>query len=114
MAVGDGVDFSGGWPAVDALRGAGRDFVVRYVSYPGAAKNITPGEARHWRENGIDVAGGFETSAGRALSGAAAGAADAAAAPDPGVAAGGGGAAAGGAVSPPRCYPPPPPPATPA
>jgi len=89
MAVRYGVDFSDGWPAVDALRGAGRDFVVRYVSYPGAAKNITPGEARHWRENDIDVAVVFETTAGRALSGAAAGAADAAAARDQVVAAGG-------------------------
>src|SRR5262249_61687623 len=95
MAVRYGVDFSGGWPAVDALRGAGRDFVVRYVSYPGAAKNITPGEARHWRGDGIDLAGGFETPAGGAASGAAAGAGGAAAARDPGGAAGGGARARG-------------------
>jgi hypothetical protein len=95
MAIRYGVDFAGEWPAVDALRRAGRDFVVRYVSRPGAAKNITAAEARHWRENGIDIAVVFEITAGRALSGTAAGAADAAAARDQVVAAGG---PAGGGV----------------
>jgi hypothetical protein len=89
MAIRYGVDFAGAWPAVDAMRRAGRDFVVRYVSRPGAAKNITTAEARHWQENGIDVAVVFETTAGRALSGTAAGSVDAASARDQVVAAGG-------------------------
>jgi hypothetical protein len=51
--------------------------VIRYVSTPGAGKNITAAEAAYWKQNGIDVAIVFETTAGRALSGAAAGRADA-------------------------------------
>lgn len=77
MAIRYGVDFAGARPAAQALRSAGRDFVIRYVSTPGAGKNITAAEARYWKQNGIDIAIVFETSAGRALSGAAAGRADA-------------------------------------
>jgi hypothetical protein len=65
MGIRYGVDFSDGWPAVEALRGSGRDFVIRYVSRPGAEKNITAAEATHWWQNGIDIAIVFETTAGR-------------------------------------------------
>ncbi|HVQ90066.1 MAG TPA: glycoside hydrolase domain-containing protein [Mycobacteriales bacterium] len=89
MAIRYGVDFAGTRPAAQALRSAGRDFVVRYVSSPGRAKNITAAEATYWRQNGIDVAIVFETTAGRPLAGSAAGAADAASGRGQVIAAGG-------------------------
>jgi hypothetical protein len=89
MAIRYGVDFSAGRPDVDAMTRAGRDFVIRYVSHPGSAKNITAAEATHWRQHGIDVAIVFESTAGRALAGTAAGATDARTAHDLVVAAGG-------------------------
>lgn len=78
----EGVDFSGTYPAAEALRAAGRDFVVRYVSRPGRAKNLTPAEVSYWRSQGIDIAIVFELTAGRALEGRAAGRDDAAAGRD--------------------------------
>jgi hypothetical protein len=92
----EGVDFSGTHPSADAMRQAGRDFVVRYVSTAGNPKNITATEAAYWRDHGIDVAIVFETAAGRALSGRTAGVTDAAAARTQVVAAGG--PASGGVV----------------
>jgi hypothetical protein len=89
MAIRYGVDFAGARPAAQAMRTAGRDFVVRYVSTPGNGKNITLSEARYWQQNGIDIAIVFETTAGRALAGSAAGAADAASSRSQVVAAGG-------------------------
>jgi hypothetical protein len=89
MAIRYGVDFSAGWPDIDAMTRAGRDFVIRYVSHPGNPKNITAAEATHWRQHGIDIAIVFESAAGRAVVGAAAGAADACAAREQVVAAGG-------------------------
>ncbi|HVQ93549.1 MAG TPA: glycoside hydrolase domain-containing protein [Mycobacteriales bacterium] len=85
----EGIDFAGTRPAAAALHAAGRSFVVRYVSTPGNGKNITAAEAAYWRQNAIDVAIVFETTAGRALAGAAAGAADAASARRQVIAAGG-------------------------
>lgn len=75
----EGVDYSGPRPTAAAMRAAGRDFVVRYVSSPGGIpKDITRLEADYWRANGIDIAIVFEDSAGRALTGGrAGGAADA-------------------------------------
>jgi hypothetical protein len=89
MAIRYGVDFSAGRPDVAAMRRAGRDFVVRYVSRPGNRKNITADEVRHWRANRIDIAIVFESTAGRVLAGAAAGAVDAASARDQVIAVGG-------------------------
>ena len=89
MAIRYGVDFAGARPAAQAMRTAGRDFVVRYVSTPGNGKNITRSEARYWQQNGIDIAIVFETTAGRALAGSAAGRADAAAGRSQVVASGG-------------------------
>ncbi len=87
-----GCDFSMARPSVAALRTAGLDFVLRYVSTPGNAKNLTRAEADRYRAAGIDVGVVFETTAGRALAGNAAGRADAAAAAVQTAAAGGPGA----------------------
>lgn len=75
-----GVDYSGTAPSVDALKHAGATFVCRYLSTPGNPKNLRPSEARQLRSSGIDVVLVFETTATRALAGAAAGKRDAASA----------------------------------
>lgn len=71
-----GCDFSMARPSVNVLRGAGLEFVLRYVSTPGAAKNITRVEADRYKAAGIDIGIVFETTAGRALAGNAAGRTD--------------------------------------
>jgi hypothetical protein len=75
-----GCDFSMSRPAPATLRAAGLEFVLRYVSTPGNSKNVTRAEADRYRGAGIDVGVVFETTAGRALAGAAAGRLDAASA----------------------------------
>lgn len=52
------------------------EFACRYASTPGNPKNLTAGEARALIDAGRGVVSVFETTADRALAGAAAGAAD--------------------------------------
>jgi hypothetical protein len=81
MATREGVDFSGPYPSAEALRAAGRDFVLRYARKTGDRdKQITAAEAAYWKANRIDVGIVEESLAQRALSGRASGAADATAA----------------------------------
>lgn len=81
MTIREGVDYSGARPTADALRKAGRDFVVRYARKTGSLnKQITPAEVTYWRANHIDIAIVDEVSAGRMLAGYTAGQTDAAAA----------------------------------
>ncbi|MCP2166713.1 DUF1906 domain-containing protein [Goodfellowiella coeruleoviolacea] len=77
-----GLDYSTGPPSAAAVRAAGYEFVVRYVSRPGNPKNITAPEFADLTGNGVAVALVFETTAERALSGYAGGAADARTAAD--------------------------------
>jgi hypothetical protein len=78
MATREGIDFSGPHPSAEALRAAGRDFVLRYARQTGTKpKHITAAEADYWRDNRIDVGIVEESVAERALSGRAAGASDA-------------------------------------
>jgi len=71
-----GCDYVSG-PTPAALKKAGVQFVCRYLSTPGNAKNLTKAEATALHKAGIAVVLVFETTANRALSGAAAGRADA-------------------------------------
>ncbi|MCP2165437.1 glycoside hydrolase domain-containing protein [Goodfellowiella coeruleoviolacea] len=77
-----GLDYSTGPPSAAAVRAAGYEFVVRYVSRPGNPKNITAREFADMTNNGVAVALVFETTANRALSGYAGGQADAQSAAD--------------------------------
>jgi hypothetical protein len=72
-----GLDYAWGDPGVAALKAAGAKFVCRYLSTPGNSKNLRPDEAHRLREAGIAVVVVFETTADRALGGAAAGKVDA-------------------------------------
>jgi hypothetical protein len=77
----EGCDYSGARPTAEALRAAGRDFVVRYARKTGGLdKQITAAEAAYWRAEGIDVAIVDEVYAGRMAEGYAAGQTDARAA----------------------------------
>jgi hypothetical protein len=49
------VDYSTGPPTIQELRGAKVTFVGRYVSTPGAAKNLKPAEAERLSNAGIDI-----------------------------------------------------------
>src|SRR6266705_2025333 len=81
MTTREGVDYSGARPTADALRLAGRDFVVRYARKTGTLdKQITVAEATYWHDNHIDIAIVDEVSEGRMLAGYATGQIDAAAA----------------------------------
>jgi hypothetical protein len=71
--VARGIDFSAGWPSLDAL--ADVDFVVRYVA-PGRSVSMTAAELAHWRQAGKQVCGVWERTADRALAGRDAGAHD--------------------------------------
>lgn len=77
-----GLDYSAGVPKAAAVRGAGFDFVIRYVGTPGRRKNITAAEYRDMTGAGVSVALVFENWAGDALAGRAAGARNARAALD--------------------------------
>jgi hypothetical protein len=50
-----GVDYSTGPPTIQELKDAKVTFVGRYVSAPGAAKNLKPAEAERLSEAGIDI-----------------------------------------------------------
>lgn len=76
----EGIDFSGPRPTAQALKAAGRDFVLRYARSFTHPKSITAAEAAYWKANGIDVAIVDEVGADRALQGRAVGRADATAA----------------------------------
>lgn len=78
-----GLDYAGGRPGGAAIKAAGYDFVVRYLSNGGPGlpgKLLTPAEANDLRANGVDIVSNWETTADRALAGRAAGIADAEAA----------------------------------
>lgn len=77
----EGVDFSFGRPGGKALAAAGKSFVVRYLSYRGAAggtehKFLTAPELADYRAHGLAVCANLESSANRALDGRAAGVMD--------------------------------------
>src|SRR5581483_9177310 len=78
-----GLDYAGGRPGGAAIKQAGYDFVVRYLSDGGPGlpgKLLTPSEADDLRANSVDIVSNWETTADRALAGHDAGVADAQAA----------------------------------
>lgn len=72
-----GIDYAWGRPSVATLKKDGVQFVARYLSSPGASKNLTSSEAKTLSSGGIAIVVVFETTATRAEAGHAAGAADA-------------------------------------
>lgn len=73
-----GCDYSWARPNMGALRSAGIEFVVRYVSHDTTGKNLTAGEANALRANGLDIVTNWEFAERAALNGRAQGVADAA------------------------------------
>ena len=63
-----GVDYSTGPPTIQELKDAKVTFVGRYVSKPGAAKNLTLAEAERLSEAGIDIAIFFQIGRGFMIS----------------------------------------------
>ena len=75
-----GLDYAGGRPGGAAIRAAGYDFVVRYLSDGGPSlpgKLLTPAEAVDLRAYGISIVSNWETTANRMLDGYVAGVNDA-------------------------------------
>lgn len=75
-----GLDYAGGRPTGAALKAAGYQFVVRYLSDGGPSlpgKLLLPSEADDLRANGVDIVSNWETTADRMLAGYDAGAYDA-------------------------------------
>ncbi|OXR46682.1 putative peptidoglycan hydrolase [Nocardia cerradoensis] len=75
-----GLDYAGGRPDPQAIRAAGYDFVVRYLSDGGPGlpgKLLTPDEADGLRRAGVDIVANWETTANRMLGGFPAGQYDA-------------------------------------
>lgn len=75
-----GLDYAAGRPDASAIRAAGFDFVVRYLSPGGPAlpgKLLTPDEADDLRAHGISIVSNWETTAARMLDGFGAGVTDA-------------------------------------
>ncbi|WP_069161646.1 DUF1906 domain-containing protein [Nocardia altamirensis] len=75
-----GLDYAGGRPGGAAIRAAGFDFVVRYLSPGGPTlpgKLLTPAEADDLRAHGVSIAANWETTATRMLDGYGAGIVDA-------------------------------------
>ncbi|MFE9325205.1 glycoside hydrolase domain-containing protein [Nocardia sp. NPDC052278] len=75
-----GLDYAAGRPGGAAIRAAGFDFVVRYLSEGGPTlpgKQLTPAEADDLRANGISIVSNWETTAARMLDGYGAGIIDA-------------------------------------
>ncbi|MGY4102996.1 glycoside hydrolase domain-containing protein [Nocardia sp. R16R-3T] len=75
-----GLDYAAGRPGGAAIRAAGFDFVVRYLSEGGPTlpgKQLTPTEANDLRANGISIVSNWETTAARVLDGYDAGIVDA-------------------------------------
>ncbi|WP_282786031.1 MULTISPECIES: DUF1906 domain-containing protein [unclassified Nocardia] len=78
-----GLDYAGGRPGGAAIRAAGFDFVVRYLSDGGPTlpgKLLTPAEADDLRAHGVSIVSNWETYATRMLDGYGAGVTDARAA----------------------------------
>ncbi|MBF6172663.1 DUF1906 domain-containing protein [Nocardia blacklockiae] len=78
-----GLDYAAGRPGGQAIRAAGFDFVVRYLSPGGPTlpgKLLTPEEADDLRAHGVSIAATWETTADRMLAGYDAGVTDARAA----------------------------------
>ncbi|MGW4090837.1 glycoside hydrolase domain-containing protein [Nocardia sp. NPDC004750] len=78
-----GLDYAAGRPGGAAIRAAGYDFVVRYLSDGGPSlpgKLLTPSEANDLRAHGISLVSNWETTAARMLDGYGAGIVDARAA----------------------------------
>lgn len=78
-----GLDYAGGRPDPEAIRAAGFDFVVRYLSDGGPGlpgKLLTPDEADALRAAGVDIVSNWETTADRMRAGYDAGVYDATAA----------------------------------
>ncbi|MEU8896301.1 glycoside hydrolase domain-containing protein [Nocardia sp. NPDC048505] len=75
-----GLDYAGGRPGGAAIRAAGFDFVVRYLTPGGTSlpgKLLTPAEADDLRAHDISIVSNWETWADRMLDGYDAGARDA-------------------------------------
>lgn len=75
-----GLDFAGGRPGAKAIKAAGYDFVVRYLTDGGTAlpgKLLLPAEMEDYKINGVKVCFMWETTADRAKAGRAAGFEDA-------------------------------------
>ncbi|WP_405485966.1 DUF1906 domain-containing protein [Nocardia sp. NBC_00511] len=75
-----GLDYAAGRPAASAIRAAGYDFVVRYLSDGGPTlpgKLLTPAEADELRAHGVSIVSNWETTAARMLDGYGAGVTDA-------------------------------------
>ncbi|MFE9578619.1 glycoside hydrolase domain-containing protein [Nocardia sp. NPDC006044] len=75
-----GLDYAAARPGGAAIRAAGFDFVVRYLSDGGVSlpgKLLTPAEADDLRANGVSIAANWETTATRMLDGYGAGVVDA-------------------------------------
>ncbi len=75
-----GLDYAAGRPGGAAIRAAGFDFVVRYLSDGGPSlpgKLLTPAEAIDLRAHGISIVSNWETTANRMLAGYDAGVFDA-------------------------------------
>jgi hypothetical protein len=78
----EGVDYSTGPPTLGQLRAAGKRFVVRYVSEPGQAKNLTRVEADGLQTAGLAIAIVMQRGKTQALAGSTGGVADARSARD--------------------------------
>ncbi|MEV6430920.1 DUF1906 domain-containing protein [Nocardia sp. NPDC051463] len=75
-----GLDYAAGRPGGAAIRAAGFDFVVRYLSDGGPTlpgKLLTPAEADDLRAHGVSIVSNWETTAARMLDGYGAGIVDA-------------------------------------
>ncbi|TQM30478.1 glycoside hydrolase domain-containing protein [Nocardia bhagyanarayanae] len=75
-----GLDYAGGRPGGAAIRAAGFDFVVRYLTPGGPSlpgKLLTPAEADDLRAHRISIVSNWETTAARMLDGYNAGIVDA-------------------------------------
>jgi len=72
-----GVDYSDARPSASAMEAAGYNFVIRYVSAAGNAKNITGSESQSLESVGLSVILVFESTATSMLGGYSVGVADA-------------------------------------
>ncbi|MFF0489852.1 DUF1906 domain-containing protein [Nocardia sp. NPDC004068] len=75
-----GLDYAAARPGGSAIRAAGYDFVVRYLTPGGPTlpgKQLTPEEAADLRAHGVSIAATWETTATRMLEGYPAGVTDA-------------------------------------
>ncbi|MCU1641892.1 MAG: hypothetical protein JWN03_2167 [Nocardia sp.] len=75
-----GLDYAAGRPPASAIRAAGFDFVIRYLSDGGPTlpgKLLMPAEADDLRANQVSIVANWETTAARMLDGFGAGVTDA-------------------------------------